>query len=207
MVFAWTTAAFAALDMAQSRLKLTGTWNPATLPKVVRREDWIGRSGSFCELVLASAAFVWLLMLRQSPFLLLGPAAALVETAPVWRAAFAPILLLTLGGATLAALNFARPAWTPFRSMARIALHVGSLAVVLLLLRAGEWVVVKPDLADTRNLGHVVDVINVSCQIGLVMAIAMTLVEMAREIRRWRSRRSSTPPSGQSGSARAQVTH
>src|SRR5262245_26126365 len=34
MVFAWTTLVFAALDYAQANLRITGSWDPRTLPKV-----------------------------------------------------------------------------------------------------------------------------------------------------------------------------
>ena len=75
MVFAWTTLGFAAVDYAQSHLKLGHTWDPRTLPRWYRREHWTSRAHSLFELLSTAACMVWLLLLPGAPHLLLGPAA------------------------------------------------------------------------------------------------------------------------------------
>ena len=101
MVFAWTTLGFAALDMARGRLKLTHKWDPRTLPKVVKQADWISRQRSLCELLLSAAGAIWLLLVPWAPVLLFGPAAGILEPAPIWRVAYAPMLLLALATVAL----------------------------------------------------------------------------------------------------------
>jgi hypothetical protein len=102
MVFAWTTLSFTALDIAQSRLKLIHKWDPRKLPKVVRHEARISRAQSLCELLAWLACLVWLLLLlpRGSQFLL-GPAAAFLDLAAIWRAVYLPVIVLALATAAL----------------------------------------------------------------------------------------------------------
>ena len=92
MVFAWTTLGFAALDYAQSRLKLTHKWDPRTLPDVPRRYEWSLRGQALCELIASSAALVWLLLVPSMPVLMLGPAAAFLALAPIWTQLYVPML-------------------------------------------------------------------------------------------------------------------
>ena len=146
-VFAWTTIVFAALDLAQSRLKLPRSWDPRTLPRVAKPEDRLPRVASLCELLFTSAAVVWLLLVPNARFLVLGPAAEFLELAPIWSVAYVPILALTLATAVLSFVNFTKPSWTPARSWARLAIHAAAVVVVGVVLRAGVWVIAGVDAA------------------------------------------------------------
>ena len=190
MVFAWTTLSFAGLDYAQSRLKLGHTWDPRTLPKLVRREHWTSRAHSLFELLFTVACIAWLLLIPGDPHLLLGPAASFLELAPVWRLAYVPILLLMAAAAALSLTGVLRPYWTPARSFARIGLHAGTLAIVAIVHRAGEWVVARPAAVATDgvSLDRLVDVINKGCEIGLAVTALIGLIEIGREVHRLRSR-------------------
>ncbi len=193
MVFAWTTLGFAALDFAQARLKLPRTWDPRSLPKVVRHADRISRTRSACELVLGVACTAWLLLLPWAPFLLFGPAAAVIQPAPVWHVVYPLILLLAVTGVVQSAVNFARPYWTPARSVTRAAIHGATFFVAAFLLRAREWVVARTGamLPGEANLDQVVGMINTGVQIGLIVTCIVSLVEIARELRRATSATSS----------------
>jgi hypothetical protein len=204
MVFAWTTLGFAALDFAQARLRLAHDWDPRTLPKIVSVEQQIPRLKTLCELSFALAGIVWLLLLPRSPFLLLGPAAALVEYAPAWRGFYAPMVLLALATAVLYVIDFIRPYRAKSRELMRVAISVGWLFVFLFLARAGELFLPRTTAAlpEAVDLARVVAVINTSFQIGLAVAAAITVLEIwrgLRRLKRWRG----TPLS--SGSAHARV--
>jgi hypothetical protein len=193
MVFAWTTLGFATLDFAQSRLKLPRTWDPRSLPKVVRHADRISRARSQCELVLAVGCVVWVLAVPWAPFLVFGPAAAIFAPAPVWGIVYVPILLLAVAGVVNGVVNFTRPYGTPVRSMLRAATQLGTLAVGVVLLRAHEWVVVRDGATlpgGEANMDRVVDVLNAGVQIGLVILCIVSVVEIVREVR-WASSHSS----------------
>ena len=75
------------------------------------------------------------------------------------------------------------------------------LAVVGVLHRAGEWVVARPAAApaDAASLDRLVDVINRSCEIGLAIAVLVSLVEIGREVYRLRFRGKAALPAGPAG--------
>ena len=191
MVFAWTTLGFAALDLAQSRLKLAHRWDPRSLPKVVKPANLMSRGRSLCEFLLSSASAVWLMLAPWAPYLVFGPAAAFLEPAPIWRLAYLPMLLLTVAGAMLSFINFARPYWTPARSLMRAGIHVGTLLISANLLRAGEWVVGVEGgrLPSGASPDQLVRLINTGFQIGLSVAMVVSVIELLRELHRMRSGR------------------
>ena len=195
MVFAWTTLSFAALDWAQSRLPLARSWDPRTLPKVVSRENRLSRLTSLCECLAAGAALIWLLLIAQSPSLMLGPAAEILDLSPVWRTVYVPILVLVLAIMTLSVVNFVIPEWTSARSYARLSIHAAGLTITLVLLRAGEWVVARDMtvFSDGTPSSVVADIVNNSIELGLVLALVVGLFEIGREIRRLVARRKPTP--------------
>jgi hypothetical protein len=205
MVFAWTTLGFAALDFAQSRLKLTHKWDPRTLPKLVRHEERISRANSLCEFLAALGATVWLLLVPQSPFLLMGPAAAIFQLAPIWGLVYLPIVGVTVGTAALSLVNFVRPFWTPARSLARLAIHTTFCIVCIVLMRSDPYLLAKSSaaLSDGTSMDRVVEIANRSVEIGILVALIINLIEIAREIHRWQSRRKL---SSASGSGAAHVT-
>jgi hypothetical protein len=194
MVFAWTTLGFAVLDYAQSRLKITHKWDPRTLPDVPRRQEWSRRGEALCELIASSAGVVWLLLVPSTPVLLIGPAAAFLSFAPIWAQMYVPMLAVMIAhmGVTLSA--FIRPYWTPTRSLLRVGIQTASAIVFMLVLRAGEWFVLKPASVEAAagggaSLEHIAQIINMGFQIGLTIAVIAALIEAARELYRYASRR------------------
>jgi hypothetical protein len=146
----------------------------------------LSRGRTVFELVALLLGGLWLLAMAQSSSPLLGPASNFVEFAPIWRDAFPPILASTLATAALQATNLARPYWTPTRAKLRLLTQVASLGVIGLLLQAGTWLVPAAALppvgaASARSL---VNLLNTSVFIGLVVAALITLLEMGRELRR-----------------------
>jgi hypothetical protein len=194
MVFAWTTLVFAALDFAQARMGLTGTWNPRSLPKVfVFPFDYqIPRRRTVCELVLGIACLIWLLLTPTWPVYMLGPAAAapaLLVPAPIWQTVYGPIVALTMAMVALSAANVMRPYWSPARSAARVAIDIAGLVVLAMLLRGNPWFVagtaaVGADGQIGMPLSELATIVNMSVQIGIVAAGVIKVVEIGRELRR-----------------------
>jgi hypothetical protein len=195
MVFAWTTLSFAALDWAQSRIRVWESWDPNHLPRLASRENHLSRFDSLCECLATTAAFVWLLLMPRSPGLVLGPAASIVTLAPIWTTIYPAAIALLLGTMALSLVNFLRPIWTPARSYARIALHATSAAIFIVLLRAGEWVAAK-DIAPGNGTSpqRFVEIANRSIEIGLAIALIVGVVEIAREAHRLSNRRKGSHP-------------
>jgi hypothetical protein len=191
MVFAWTTLGFAALDWARTRVKLTHSWDPRTLPALVAPGDAISRTRSICEFLLVSAATIWLAMLPWAPVMIFGPAAAFIAPGPVWSTVYPAILLMSFATLALHATNVARPFWTPTRGYLRAALHAGGVVVTLVLLRATELVVAVPGatLPDGRPVAPLVEMLNQVGQLGMAAATVVGIIETIRALHGVRSRR------------------
>ena len=188
MVFAWTTVGFAILDFATTQVRFVGDWDPRKLPKVVSEEQQIPRLKTLCDLSFMVVYVVWLLLLPRSPWLILGPVAALVQYAPVWRMVYVPMVLLALATVTLSVIDFIRPYRTGSREMVRVAISVGSLIVFVLLAQAGDLFLPRIAAAPAEgvDLARVVDIVNAGFRIGMAVAAVITLVEIWRGVRRAR---------------------
>jgi hypothetical protein len=186
MVFAWTTLGFAALDFAITQVRFVGDWDPRKLPKVVSEEQRIPRLKTLCDLAFVLLGIGWLLLLPRSPFLILGPAAALVEYAPVWRFVYVPMVLLAVATALLHVVDFVRPYRARSRELTRVAINVASLFLMLFLSQAGDLFLprVSSALPEAVNVPRVVDIINAGFRIGLTVAAVITLIEIWRGLRR-----------------------
>ncbi len=186
MVFAWTTLGFAALDFAQSYLRLAHDWDPRKLPKVVSVEQQIPRHKTLWELSFVLVCGTWLLLLPRSPWLILGPVAALVQYAPPWRVVYVPMLLLALAMAVLSVIDFVRPYRTSSRELARVAINVGSLFVFVFLAQAGDLFLPRTTAAAPEgvDLLRVVEIVNACFRIGMAVAAVITVIEIWRGLRR-----------------------
>ncbi len=191
MVVAWTTVVFGVLDFAQAKLKLTHNWDPRALPKLVRHDRRMSRWNSLLECLATVAAIVWLLLLPRAPYLIMGPAAAIFDAAPIWSALYLPMIGVTAATTVLSFVNFIRPFWTPARSLTRIAINASAGVIFVVLLRAGPWVSATPELLlqGGSSAERITGIANTGIEIGLILAFIVTLVEIAREAHRWLSRR------------------
>ena len=191
MLFAWTTLGFAALDFAQSRLKLAHKWDPRTLPKLIRLEDRMPRAHSLFEFLAIVGMICWLLLLPGRPYLLMGPLATLLDLAPIWRVVYVVVFATTIATGVLSFVNFTRPFWTPARSLVRIAINATSSVIFFVLMRSGPWVMAKEGVAlpDGTSAERIARIVNNSVEIALVIALIISLIEIARETYRWLSRR------------------
>ena len=204
MVFAWTTLGFAALDYASTRIRVAHDWDPRKLPNVISEEQQIPRLKTLWELAFTLIYVVWLLLLPRSPWLVLGPVAAFVHYAPVWRVVYVPMLLLALGTAVLHVINFVHPYRTRTRELIRVTIGVGSLFVFMFLARAGDLFLPRAAAAlpEGVDVTRVVDVVNASFRIGFAVAAAITVFEIWRGLRRMKQWRGTTM-SSDSAHARA----
>jgi hypothetical protein len=188
MVFAWTTVGFAVLDFATTQVRFVGDWDPRKLPKVVSEEQQIPRLKTLCELTFVLLAIGWLLLLPRSPFLILGPAAALVEYAPVWRFVYVPMVLLAVATAILHVVDFVRPYRTRSRELTRVAMNAASLFLMVFLSQAGDLFLprVSAALPEAVNVPRVVEIINAGFRIGMAVTAVITALEIWRGLRRAR---------------------
>ena len=69
---------------------------------------------TICELGFNVFGLVWLLLLPQHPFMILGPAAAFLKFGPIWQTFYVPIVLLAAAVILRSAIMLARPHWRSF---------------------------------------------------------------------------------------------
>jgi serine phosphatase RsbU (regulator of sigma subunit) len=193
IAFGSTTLAFAALDLWESRFLRQTSWNPRLLPAVVRLEDRVSRLDSLVQFVLVSAALVWLLLLPFFPILVLGRAARVLEFTSIWSVVYTPMVVLTAAQVVFHAINYGRPYWTPARSAGRILLRLGTFLLWVWLLTADAWVVAKGG-STTPGLDQIVEAVNISCGIALIVASVGSASGIVREILLIRSRRRASRP-------------
>ena len=196
MVFAWTTLSFAAIDYALTRWDVACSWDPKTLPRVQPDASWKSRLNSLVELIATFVGLGWLLLVPKYPALAMGPAAAVLVPTPIWTTMFVPFVGLVCATAALAFANFRRPYWTPARSAARIVIQAASFTIFAVLLRGGPWVTARPDVAKSAgaSFDRFVDIANGACQVAIAIGCVIALVEIVREVLRWRARRGSSTP-------------
>jgi hypothetical protein len=194
--FAVITTIFAALEQSQKKSHILDRWNPRALPP---RHDplKISRFNSFSGM-LSGVIFVlcWLHVPGATYaviYLFLGPlvnyiaptSVSPVFLSPSWQLFYLPILLLVLMDIAQHGLNFAFPRWTRNRLFIRAALSSLSLIVVLLLFRAGDLLLLNPDLpAATGNpgLAPLLAIVNLSVHYTMLVAAAIKAFGIFRQV-------------------------
>jgi hypothetical protein len=188
-VFFWITVTFAAFEFCSSFLTVNWKkgWSPRSLPEIGIEPSAVSRKESVAQIILGSAAIVWWQAVPQAPFLLLGPAAGVIAPGPVWTALHWPILLLVAAGVAQGCLNLIRPQWTLVRASLGLAVQAGGLVILCLVLRAGNWIVLAPEVQDPTRYSRVVEIVNQTffyCfLIGLIVAGVRFVWDCLRQFR------------------------
>src|SRR6185369_816393 len=118
------------------------------------------RTQPVVHLVLSMLVAAWWLIALRQPAMVFGPHASVVRLAPIWQSLYLPILLLTLADMGLRVVDLLRPQWTRARSLARAAISGLALAILYVLMRAGEWIVIVDVANASSAMRSVVEVAN-----------------------------------------------
>ncbi|HLY43406.1 MAG TPA: hypothetical protein VKR52_19495 [Terracidiphilus sp.] len=125
--FAWVTLVFVAIEYFVTRnpekcpafAGFAPSWSPASLPPL-EKEGPKGKTGSFAqavaEAIFAFLALIWLLLVPENPYLLLGPGAAYLKSWPyqlghVWTTFYWWIVALTVMQLIWQCVDLARGSW------------------------------------------------------------------------------------------------
>jgi hypothetical protein len=182
-VFAWITGAFIAFEFFAPRVNLCfiTNWSPRSLPAVVKRSAVIPRADSMAQIIMGGAFVLWWQCIPGAPYLLFGPAAAAIALGPVWTHLHWPIILLAVAGIVLASVNLASPHWTIARTRVRLALHAATFVVIVMLVRAGNWVVVADGVSNPAQYATAVTIANQISFYCLLCALVITGLQLAWE--------------------------
>ena len=144
----------------------------------------VPRAQSISTLIALPLLIVWLRLIQQTPFLILGPAAAFLKLAPVWHRLYFPVVLLALVGMLQAGINLIRPDWVKLRSITKIGIDAATVAMWIYLLNAGQWVVSINQ--STPGMGATtLNVINRCFFYGLLLAVGISAVQLLMRLRRF----------------------
>jgi hypothetical protein len=183
-------------SMVQRNLtRFPDRWNLGGLPldlkieenihmKLAKEDRDVPRFESISMVVALAVSLIWLREVQHHPFLIFGPAAMFLKLAPIWAQVYRLIVLLASLGIVQAIINLVRPSWTRFRSVAQVALQVGSLVLMYLLLRAGAWVALSDNISasDAGGFNRAVEYVNRGIFYGLLIAALITIVQIVLKI-------------------------
>jgi len=183
-------------SMVQGNLtRFPDRWNLGGLPldlkieenihmKLAKEDRDVPRFESISMVVALAVSLIWLREVQHHPFLIFGPAAMFLKLAPIWAQVYRLIVLLASLGIVQAIINLVRPSWTRFRSVAQVALQVGSLVLMYLLLRAGAWVALSDNISasDAGGFNRAVEYVNRGIFYGLLIAALITIVQIVLKI-------------------------
>ena len=197
------TLVFAILERTQAFASIHCKWDPGSLPPLERPERKTSLFQTVCELGFHVFAVVWLLLVPNHPFLVLGPAAAFLALGPIWNTFYAPIVLLAVASVIRLVVILVRPQWKVFPLASQIVQAVLMLIVLNYMIDAAGHVIHRDwhpfvTMADSvrgtqkyADLIKVVAIINVSALVwllctwvGVSIGAAVHLWELLKYIRK-----------------------
>ena len=178
----WITLVFALIDRYVTANPLNDSWDPKSLPPVRDGHRPASRVGIAGDIIGVGIALAWWMAAFHFPFLVVGPMAAFLQPGPGWTRAYAPVaalMLVAMGGHALALI---RPEW---RMRARLAGHLLALAGIAVLWASGD-LIAPTGAAAPAELARVVGIVQRCASGALGLAAAITLFELARDLRKLR---------------------
>lgn len=201
MAAAWVTGVFAVLEFVSERypdkcpdfLAPASHWSPTSLPPLEKHLETAGKPANLvaisAEFVVRFALMVWLLLLPQHPYLLLGPGAAYLKDGPV---VLLPVLLWFYWSVVV--LNAVEFLWQGYIILAdrwreKSALqHVvieglGLIPIAILLAAPGQaYVAANPLAMHALPAGLTVEMLNHYAFAGFELVALIKVVQFAWEL-------------------------
>lgn len=202
-VAAWVTLVFAGMEFFAARFPARGAgvmrevteWSPATLPPLEKQNlNFVPRSfaHAVAEFVFGCLLLVWLALLPEYPFLVLGPGAWYLQASP-----FAPagvvmvfyywVLALNALQVTWHGVELALGKWQRARRVQHIVIKAIGLIPLVVLLRAPGHVLVllkRPEV-DAAHYGGTVAAANADAHEGLLVALVIVVAQLAWDLWKW----------------------
>ena len=123
------------------------------------------------------------LLLPVAILVALGLSRQTLATTPDWIYGSVVILTLTaaVAGIVLAGVNLASPHWTVTRTRIRLAMHAAAFVILLILARAGSWLVAADGIRDPARFAGAIEIANQISFYCLVCALVITGLQLAWE--------------------------
>jgi hypothetical protein len=177
-MFGVITVVFIVMERTRAEIRLAKGWNPKTLP-----QDHIRAPKPMFDSVFAlafDAIFIlWWVKVVDFPNDVPGRNNSMeLHFTEAWAQLHTPILALALLTAAVHISDIVHPAWSRLRAVVSVIGHIGGLAVLWVLFRAGPLVSVKAAEAEGQRALELANTINgffgpVLGFMGLFWAIGM----------------------------------
>ena len=190
-LFGWITIGFALVDMHVRRVtaRAGDAWDPLTLAEPKRRRGSKQPWELALDLALSTVFLSWWLAIPRAPWLIFGPAASFLATAPPFDAIHLPVALAWLAGLAIRWALFFRPDLQALRVALDVGSNVFAILVAVYLMRADAIVIASGSLApgvSVEQMSRIVESVNVAVRIGLVVILTVAAWEIGRAA--WRRR-------------------
>jgi hypothetical protein len=175
----WITVVFVAIEHFQVKFRFLERWNPRSLPAIPRRR---AEPSPIVQIVVGTFLLgLWAMVLYSPRMMLLG-GTSVFNVSPAWDAMRLPLLLLAAFGILRACLKldrFARAEWVP---LVRIGLNSAGMALFILLLQAGDFLV-RGTHWDPSRYGDALAIVNRIISGSLVLACVLSALMCLHELR------------------------
>lgn len=168
------TLVFAIIERTNTHLGTEVKWDPLKLPPVRQEERKPSLMKAVCEFGFSIFGLVWLLLVPHYPFLILGPAAAVLKAGPILHAFYLPFVLVSVVALGRSAITLARPQWTWFPIVSQLVQSVLMLVVLHYMIQAVgnapsayPFVLLQDRVQDSAKYLKLVAIVNVSALVSL----------------------------------------
>ncbi len=171
------TLVFVTLEATHAVAGMESKWDPVKLPPVEKQPRKTSFVQTVSELFFSVFGIVWLLLIPQHPFMILGPAAAFLNLAPIWQKFYWPIVLISAFAAVRLVIILARPRWTLWPILSQALQGVFTLIVIKYILAAvgqipsANWYPFVTLADSVKNSAHYIPIaaiVNISILIALL---------------------------------------
>jgi hypothetical protein len=198
---AWITGVFAALEYASERypdkcpdfMASSPRWSPTSLPQLDKEPPPGSKprnlTTTLAEFIVQFALVIWLLLIPQYPFLLLGPGAAFLRHSPVrlthiCLVFFWAIVALTIVQFVWQGFNLFTGSWRIRRKVQHLATKaMGMIPIAILLTAPGrQYIQLNPAESGRLPAGFDIAKINHDVFAGLIAVACIVFVQFAWDL-------------------------
>jgi hypothetical protein len=141
------------------------------------------------EVVFGFLFLAWLVLVPQNPYLLFGPGAAYIQSAPfklapVWMAFFWWIVVLNVVQLLWRCIILWRGTWQQSRRLQDTAVKALGIVPLLMLITARDhvYLLLKNPATDQLRYGNLADTINKSVYHGMSAVCVIAILSLAWEL-------------------------
>ncbi|HEY6368952.1 MAG TPA: hypothetical protein VIX37_00100 [Candidatus Sulfotelmatobacter sp.] len=198
------TLVFAIIERTSAHLGAECKWDPLKLPPVRKEERKPSLLKAVCEFGFNIFGLVWLLLVPHYPFLILGPAAAILKAGPLLHTFYLPFVLISVVALVRSGITLARPQWGWFPLLSQVFQSVLMLILLNYMIEAiGRtpsaflFVVLQDAVLGSHKYVQLAGIVNVSILVSVVftwLGVCIAAIIQTWQFMRYLRKRSSGVP-------------